>query len=414
MMLDFKNKMRGVHKRRCPPLTERILVGLLAVYAAMVCMLGGVDCLCPDTISVYGQGIVSSDSGTDVGSGLPLSCQNPAFCESDRVTLTLGGVVPLKTVTVRAYEERSLIPGGMLFGVRCGLDGVLVVGLEDVVSGCCPAKDAGLRVGDVITAVDGAAVSSAAALSAAVSKDGQDGKTAVLSVIRGKDGAGETVSVTPCRASDGVYRAGIWSRDQTAGIGTVTFIDPETGIFGGLGHGICEASTGALLPLARGTTLGVTVGEIVRGTAGNPGELRGSFTGVRTGTLLDNTPCGVIGVFTSLPDIAPIPMGHARDLQTGDATVLCTLSDGAPREYGIRIVSIGDLSDVSNKNFVIEVTDTELLGKTGGIIQGMSGSPILQNGKLVGAVTHVMVNQPQRGYGIFIENMLGMAGNGIR
>ena len=169
MIQDIKNKTRGVRKRRCPPRLERMLIGLLAVYAAMLCMLGGVDYLCPDTISVYGQGIVSADGGVIRGIDMPLPHQNPVFCESDRVTLTLGGVVPLKTVTVRAYEERSLIPGGMLFGVRCGLEGVLVVGLEDVVSGCCPAKDAGVRVGDVITAVDGATVSSAAALSAAIS-----------------------------------------------------------------------------------------------------------------------------------------------------------------------------------------------------------------------------------------------------
>ena len=396
-MFDLKKNVRRRGRG------TRILTGIIAVYAALICVLGGVDYLCPDTISVYGHGILSSDEGAFADS-------MTAFCETDRVTLTLGGVVPLKTVTVRAYEERLLIPGGMLFGVRCGLEGVLVVGLEDVVNGCCPAKDAGLRVGDVITAVDGAAVSSAAALSAAVSQDGLDGKTAVLTVIRGKDSASEVIHVTPCRAADGIYRAGIWSRDQTAGIGTVTFIDPQTGVFGGLGHGICDTSTGALLPLTRGTTLGVAVGEIVRGTAGNPGELRGSFTGIRTGTLLDNTPCGVIGVFTAIPAVAPIPMGHAQDLQTGDATILCTLDDGAPQEYAIRIVSVGDPSDLSNKNFVIEVTDEELLAKTGGIIQGMSGSPILQNGKLVGAVTHVMVNQPQRGYGIFIENMLGAAG----
>lgn len=407
MMLEWKNKMRRSGHGRCRiSLPGRMLSAIFAVYAAMICMLGGVDYLCPDTISVYGNGIVTDAMGSWREDAF-LSDRNPIFCETDEVTLTLGGVVPLKTVTVRAYEERSLIPGGMLFGVRCGLEGVLVVGLEDVVSGCCPAKEAGLRVGDIIVAVDGAAVGTAKALSEAVSQDGTEGKAAVLSVLRGKDGTHETVSVTPCRAADGMYRAGIWSRDQTAGIGTVTFIDPQTGVFGGLGHGICDASTGALLPLVRGTTLGVTVGEIVRGTAGNPGELRGSFTGVRTGTLLDNTPCGVVGVFTSLPDIAPIPMGHARDLQTGDAAVLCTLDDGAPREYTIRIVSIGDPADVSNKNFVIEITDAELLGKTGGIIQGMSGSPILQDGKLVGAVTHVMVNQPQRGYGIFIENMLG-------
>ncbi len=410
MKMDLKNKIWR-HRQNCRRQSRagQLLSAVLAVYAALICMLGGVDYLCPDTISVYGHGIVASDSVVSVEEELQQSDIAPIFCETDRVTLTLGGVVPLKTVTVRAYEERELIPGGMLFGVRCGLEGVLVVGLEDVVSGRCPAKDAGLRLGDVITAIDGVPVTSAAALSAAISKDGADGVDSVLSVVRGDD-AGMEITLTPYCGTDGVYRAGMWSRDQTAGIGTVTFIDPQTGVFGGLGHGICDTSTGALLPLTRGTTLGVTVGEIVPGTAGNPGELRGSFTGVRTGTLLDNTSCGVVGVFTALPDIAPMPMGHARDLQTGDATILCTLDDGAPREYTIRIVSIGDPGDLSNKNFVIEVTDAELLGKTGGIIQGMSGSPIIQNGKLVGAVTHVMVNQPQRGYGIFIENMLEMAG----
>ena len=380
----------------------RVLGGLLAVYAALICMLGGVDYLCPDTISVYGYGILSE---------APQTASSPidgiAFCERVSATLSLGGVVPLKTVTVRAYEERSLIPGGMLFGVRCGLEGVLVVGLEDVADGCCPAKDAGLGVGDLITAVDGVAVTSAQMLSAAVSKDGLDGKNAVLTVLRGGNGEKQEISVTPYPTKDGVYRAGIWSRDQTAGIGTVTFIDPQTGVFGGLGHGICDVSTGALLPLTRGTTLGVTVGEIIPGSAGNPGELRGSFTGERTGTLLDNTPCGVIGVFSVVPKITPIPMGHASELQTGDAVILCTLDDGVPREYAIRIVSVGDPCDVSNKNFVIEVTDEALLARTGGIVQGMSGSPIIQNGKLVGAVTHVMVNRPQRGYGIFMEKMRG-------
>ncbi|MBE6658429.1 MAG: PDZ domain-containing protein [Ruminococcaceae bacterium] len=350
----------------------RIWSGILAVYAALICVLGGVDYLCPDTMSVYGYGIVA-----EAGAGA--SDSTAVFCETDQAMLTLGGVLPLKTVTVRAYEERALIPGGMLFGVRCGLEGVLVVGLEDVTDGMCPAKDAGIRVGDLIVEVDGAAVNSAAALSAAVSQDGIDGKPAALTVIRGKDGEESTVQVTPCRAGDGVYRAGIWSRDQTAGIGTVTFIDPETGVFGGLGHGICDAATGTLLPLTRGTTLGVTVGEIVPGSVGNPGELRGSFTGVRTGTLLENTPCGVIGVFTALPDAAPIPMGHARDLQTGDAAILCTLDDGAPKEYAIRIVSIGDPDNASNKNFVIEITDAELLGKTGGIIQGMGLRDIRDN-----------------------------------
>ncbi|MBQ7299740.1 MAG: PDZ domain-containing protein [Clostridia bacterium] len=408
-MKQWGGMRRYGEQRTCRP---RILIGMLALCAALICVLGCVDYLCPDTISVYGVGIAAEDGfpGDDVWEGSEDAARPPfVFCRTEQTTLTLGGVIPLKTVTVHAFEDRALIPGGMLFGVRCGLEGVLVVGLEDVADGCCPAKDAGLRIGDVIVAVDGEDVTSAADLSAAVSQDGTDGRDAVLSVRRGEDAVREIV-LAPCRASDGIYRAGIWSRDQTAGIGTVTFIDPATGMFGGLGHGICDTATGALLPLTRGTTLGVTVGQIVPGTAGNPGELRGSFTGIRTGTLLDNTACGVIGVFTALPDVKPMPIGRPEELHTGDAVILCTLDDGAPREYAIRIVSIGDTGDLSNKNFVIEITDGELLAKTGGIIQGMSGSPILQDGKLVGAVTHVMVNQPQRGYGIFIRNMLGMAG----
>ena len=380
---------------------QSVLCGLLAVYAALICVLGGIDYCCPDTVSVYGHGIVGERELTDDDG----NCYLTAFCAKQEASLTLGGIVPLKTVEVRAYEDRTLIPGGMLFGVRCGIEGVLVVGLEEVTDGICPAKDAGLHAGDIITSVDGTIVTSAQSLSEAISRDGERGQDAVLSIVRGEE-EHKSITVTPVKAEDGVYRAGIWSRDRTAGIGTVTFIDPATGVFGGLGHGICDTQTGQLLPLARGMTLGVTVGEIRRGSAGDPGELRGSFSGGRTGTLLDNTACGVIGVFTDIPDITPIPMGHAEELCVGDATVLCTLDDGAPREYAIRILSVGDTGDTSNKNFVIEVTDAELLGKTGGIIQGMSGSPIIQNGKLIGAVTHVMVNQPQRGYGIFIENML--------
>lgn len=346
-------------KRKRYAAGQRMLIGLLAVYAAWICVLGGIDYCCPDTITVYGQGIV----GTQASAGENGDGTAAPFCRKQEAALTLGGIVPLKRVTVRAYEERALIPGGMLFGVRSGIDGVLVVGLEEVSDGICPAKAAGVHAGDIITAVDGAAVMSAQALSEAISRDGACGRDAVLSVQCG-DAAPKTVTLTPVRASDGSYRAGLWTRDRTAGIGTVTFIDPETGMFGGLGHGICDTQTGHLLPLTRGMTLGVTVGEIRRGTAGTPGELRGSFTGDRTGTLLGNTVCGVIGVFTAVPDLAPIPMGHAAALCTGDAAILCSLDNSGPREYRIRILSVGDAADTSNKNFVIEVTDEVLLGKT--------------------------------------------------
>ena len=345
------------------PKFGKFLLGVLTVYAAFLCVLGGVDYACPDVISVYGTG-VTADGG---------------YCQSETKVLTVGNV-PLKTVTVNAYEETVLYPGGMLFGVRCATEGVVVVGLENVKTDTgaqvCPAKAAGVHMGDIITAADGRTISTVKALADAVASDGAAGKCVTLTVLRG----GETVelSLVPCRAADGAYRAGIWSRDSTAGIGTVTFIDPETGVFGGLGHGICDTETGALLPLSRGTTLGVSLTGIVPGEAGKPGELRGSFTAGRTGTLLDNTACGVFGVFSSPADMVagtlydePIPVGHRTEVHAGEASILCTLDDGIPCEYSVSIVSVGDAADTSNKNFIIEVTDGDLLAKTGGIVQGM-------------------------------------------
>lgn len=384
---------------------QGILLGILLLYAAVLCALGAADFICPDVISVYGSGIVSPAG---------------AYCQSETATLTVGGFLPIKTVTVRAYEETMLYPGGMLFGVQCSTDGVLVVGLEDVKTASedknqsvavCPAKEAGLHTSDLITVVDGVKITTVKALTDAITADGIAGRPVNLTVLRGEKSM--ELSLTPCKDTNGIYRAGIWSRDTTAGIGTVTFIDPKTGLFGGLGHGICDLETGDLLPLTRGTTLGVNLSEIISGTQGKPGELRGSFLPKRTGSLLCNTTCGVFGIFASVPDMIqnskyenPIPAGHRTDVHAGEATLLCTLMDGVTQEYTIQIISVGDAADTSNKNFVIEVTDPALLEQTGGIVQGMSGSPIIQDGKLIGAVTHVLVNQPQRGYGIFIENML--------
>ncbi|MBO5671070.1 MAG: SpoIVB peptidase [Clostridia bacterium] len=364
---------------------SRLLVGMMAVMAALICTLGAVDYAYPDVISVYGESL------------------GGALCSTEYAAVRFGAI-PLKTVEIRRIDDKRLIPGGMLFGVRCGLEGVLVVGLEDVCDGCCPAKEAGVRVGDVIVALNGVPIADAAALSRAFSEDGAAGRESLLTVMRGEEK--KQMKLLAVRAADGVFRAGIWSRDQTAGIGTVTFIDPDTGVFGGLGHGICDSTTGMLLPLARGVTLGVHVAQIVPGSAGTPGELRGTFSGERTGSLMNNTPCGVTGVFTQIPTGQAYPIGRASELSAGTASVLCTLEDGPPREYTIRIVSVGDPCSVSNKNFVLEITDGALLEKTGGIIQGMSGSPIIKDGKLVGAVTHVLVNDPTRGYGVFIENML--------
>ena len=204
------------------------------------------------------------------------------------------------------------------------------------------------------------------------------------------------------------YKLGIWVRDNTAGIGTLTFIKSDDGMFGGLGHGIYDIDTGELLPLSRGIVTDVSVTGIIKGSAGKPGEIRGYLKQNKTGALITNCDCGVFGVFTPSPEISKeklLPIAFRSEVKCGPATIRCTLDEGGIKEYGIEILNINHDSQ-GTKCFTVHVTDSALLEKTGGIVQGMSGSPIIQDGKLVGAVTHVMVNDPTTGYGIFIENML--------
>jgi stage IV sporulation protein B len=202
-------------------------------------------------------------------------------------------------------------------------------------------------------------------------------------------------------------RLGVTVRDSALGIGTVTYIDPETGAFGGLGHGITDSSSGELIPITGGDVTDVTLGGVTRGEVGKPGELCGVLTERDMGDLTVNSHCGVFGILTN-PDALTgdsIPIGHRDEVKEGEATIISTLKNGKTAEYKIEIYDIDRDSDGS-KSFRIRVTDETLKALTGGIVRGMSGSPIIQNGKLIGAVTHVLVADPTEGYGIFIENML--------
>lgn len=297
-------------------------------------------------------------------------------------------------------EEIKLIPGGMVFGVRFFTEGVLVVGIPE--GSQSPAYAAGIRVNDVIIKVGGAKISDAEGLSRAVNSS--EGKAIEFICRRGDREF--SASVTP-RLEESGYKSGIWVRDSGAGIGTVTFIDPKTGLFGGLGHGICDADTGKPMPLGRGVLLGVSIGGIKRGASGDPGEIRGSFRQEKLGAVTGNTDCGIFGIYSEIPKslYGAIPIAHKNEVKGGAATILCTLEDGVTREYKAELSSI-DTSAEGGRCFTVKITDPELIKQTGGIVQGMSGSPIIQNGKLVGAVTHVLVSDPTRGYGIFIENML--------
>ncbi len=322
------------------------------------------------------------------------------------VSAKLFGIIQLKKIEVKEKEPLSLIVGGEAFGVKILTDGVVVTGFSHF-SSCgksvCPAQEAGIRVNDVLLSVNGVPVHSASQVAAMLEAAGE---RATVVCRHGEEK--KEISLSLAKSDeDGRQKAGLLLRDTASGIGTITFIDPKTGSFGALGHGICESGTGELTPLSRGVVTDVKIHSIVKGESGAPGELRGYLYGEKKGSVLYNTPTGVYGVLTSYEQKAALPVATADEVKEGKATIRCALDGEEVKEYEIEIKSINRQSET--KSFIIRVTDEALLAKTGGIIQGMSGSPIIQNGKLIGAVTHVMVADPAEGYGIFIENMLNAA-----
>lgn len=302
-------------------------------------------------------------------------------------------------------KPREVYIGGTLFGASMLTDGVPIVSIDGVETEGgvkAPAYSAGLKVGDIIKEINGNAVTTSESITSFITES--EGKALEFKVLRG--GRSKTVTLTPIKGKDGIYRAGIWIRDGAAGIGTVTYIEPETLEFAGLGHGICDGETATLIPILRGSVSAVELIGIVKGKSGAPGEIRGAFKGGKAGALIKNTPVGVYGIYSSLPSDTGerVPVGDEGDLSEGEALVRCSVT-GKPEYYKIKISKLNKKAS-NGKNFVVEITDERLIEITGGIVQGMSGSPIIQNGRLVGAVTHVMINNPTSGYGIFIGNML--------
>ena len=391
------------------------IIALVAVAA-----LGIYDFMIPESISVFSD----TDSGEIAGDLTPpfVSASIGPLPEGNRVSYgensqpfysslladtKVFGFIPLKKVNVNVFKEITLYPGGMPFGVKLYTEGVIVAGTAavDTKDGkISPADRCGLKVGDVIKSIDGRAVNTTEEVSTAI--ENSENKGISLNVLR--NGNEKTLTLTPVFSEkDNKYRAGLWLRDSTAGIGTVTFTVPESGAFGGLGHGICDVDTGMLMPIRKGTVAGVSIRGITKGTVGDPGELKGSFTAGRIGSLIGNTVCGVYGLLSDTPNppvASPMKIGLKDEVHTGDAEIYCTVGEKTEK-YTADIIKICNKNG-EQKNFIIKITDKRLLDATGGIVQGMSGSPIIQNGKLVGAITHVLVNDPTKGYGIYIENML--------
>ena len=297
----------------------------------------------------------------------------------------------------KSAEGTNLLVGGQVFGMKIRQKYVTIVESRGI-----PA----LKSGDVILSVDGEKVSTTSDVRQAVEKS--KGKSMTIRALH--QGNEIAVEIRPSM-EDGEYRLGLTLRDSAAGLGTVTFIDPKTGAFGGLGHGICDSDTGEVIPMSGGDICGVILGGIHKGESGKPGELCGVLTDTDLGDLKINSECGVFGVLADIPSSSSqsLPIGRRDEVVEGEATIVSTLKNGHTAEYKVRIYNIDQTSEGS-KSFRIRVTDESLKAVSGGIVRGMSGSPIIQNGKLVGAVTHVLVADPMEGYGIFIENMLNAAG----
>ena len=324
-------------------------------------------------------------------------------------TLSLFGIMPIKTVAVQECQDLTVIPSGEAFGVKMFSQGAVVVGFSPVVTAQGtkePYQGCDIQEGDIICKVNNKEVTRNEEISYLIRESG--GEPMELTLQR-EDGE-HTVTLTPVLSStDGTYKSGLWVRGSAAGIGTVTFINADTETFAGLGHPITDPDTGTILPVESGEVCPVTIHSITKGTAGEPGELDGVFaSNLPLGNILLNNQTGVYGTLTGLDldGMEPVELGYKQEVEAGPATVLCALTDGEPREYDIEICSVSMTGEDDTKNLVIQVTDPDLLDKTGGIVQGMSGTPILQNGKLVGAVTHVFVNDPTMGYGIFAETMV--------
>ena len=323
------------------------------------------------------------------------------------LTFSLLGLVPIKTVKLSVQPQRRLVPGGQSVGVALRTGGVVVVGNSDLGRTPSPARLAGLRSGDVIRRVDGAAVTGAAQLAACIA----DGARARLEVLRG--GNVLECDVTPAQDErDGQYRLGAWVRDSTAGVGTLTYYDPEGGGFGALGHAITDIDTGVVMPVGEGEIYNNRVVAVKPSEAGAPGELTGDFLGETEalGTVMGNTDAGIFGAAGAPIENAlypeGLPVADRSQIHPGAASLITTVDGTTPREYACEVVRLSDKANPGARAMVIRITDPALLARTGGIVQGMSGSPLIQDGRIIGAVTHVMVNDPTMGYGILIETML--------
>ena len=381
---------------------------VLAVLTALFSLY--ISSLIPDTLHLYRneKAVIKSLPMVSFSADSSAETADANLSASPlKYTARLFGVVPLKTVNIARSDRRSVAVAGTPFGIKMFSDGVMIVGFSDIPSSTgyqCPAKLSGLKMGDVIISFNDVKLKSNDDVERFIIKNTD--KPIKVTFLR--DAQQMEVTLVPVMDSDtGFYRTGMWVRDSSAGVGTMTFYDLQKGMFAGLGHGIKDVDTQQDIRLLSGEIVPVSITGLVKSQNGEAGELKGAFlTDIPTGKVLSNSCNGVYGNIFLPPSANIMQVASPQEITPGPAYILTTINGTMPKKYDIVIEKITLTGSNQNKNMIIRITDPQLLSLAGGIVQGMSGSPIIQNDMLVGAVTHVFVNQVDRGYGVFAQNMI--------
>lgn len=328
------------------------------------------------------------------------------------LNLNLFGTIPVKEIDVNVIPKTKVVPMGNLIGAKLYTSGVLVVGMSEIQGDDQqkhkPYEESGIEEGDMIVEMDSKKIANTDELVETVNNS--KGKEIQIKYVRNDETI--TTSIQPIKSEDNEYKLGLWVRDAAAGVGTLTFYEPSTGKFAALGHGIVDVDTGDIIKIANGELVTSNLVAIKKGEKGAPGEIKGSIDyGVTIGNISKNTNFGVFGLVSNknnlnLNGAKEYEVALRSEIQTGEAEIICELENGKKEQYKIEISKIYTSNNYDNKSMMIKITDERLLQKTGGIIQGMSGSPIIQNGKFVGAITNVLVSDPTTGYAIFGDLMV--------
>lgn len=396
-------------------LTKSVFYIILALDIAVFSMIAYLNITVSDDYKIKKGAPLTIDSAVPItavyqGTRLSGNSKPENIGEEFNVELKAFGIIPFSTVSVEVVDELQVAVLGTPFGMKLYTEGVLVIDMTDVETengNVNPAKDAGIIKGDYIVSVDGMKIGTNEELSAAV--EASAGNEMKFEIKR--DGKTKIISFCAVLSKEtNSYKIGLWVRDSSAGIGTLSFYSPATGVVCGLGHGVCDEDTEELLELNSGELVTAEIISVEKGSAGSPGQLKGKFTNGTIGAIDLNSEDGIFSLLKGKLNLSNLTeIALKQEIKDGEAQLLCTVNGDSPKLYSCTVKKRNSAYLSPTQNLIVTVTDSELLNLSGGIVQGMSGSPIIQNGKLIGAVTHVLIDDPTSGYGIFAENMLKTA-----